>query len=197
MFHFANLAKAYPEEAADLFYSADFARIFNGSDRQYYEYYLGMSACGGNRQNVEEFLIGINKKQKIEYLTDRKEIYVEEPEGLVETEVLLTRNGWGYTALSIETEGDFLYTESAEITEQDFAGNTCRLIFVVDSAYLHDGSNFGNIRITGSCEEMEIPVVVSFRGAGDAGRRRRERKRLVLDLMALYQSFRAAGWWSG
>lgn len=199
LFHFANLAKAYPEEAADLFYSADFARIFNGSDRQYYEYYLGMSACGGNRQNVEEFLIGINKKQKIEYLTDRKEIYVEEPEGLVETEVLLTRNGWGYTALSIETEGDFLYTESAEITEQDFAGNTCRLIFVVDSAYLHDGSNFGNIRITGSCEEMEIPVVVSFRGAGDAGRRRRERKRLVLDLMALYQSFRlkrisAAAW---
>ena len=55
LFHFANLAKAYPEEAADLFYSADFARIFNGSDRQYYEYYLGMSACGGNRQNVEEF----------------------------------------------------------------------------------------------------------------------------------------------
>lgn len=190
LFHFANLAKAYPEEAVRMFYSADFSRIFNGSDRQYYEYYLGMSAHAGNRQNVEEFLIGINKKQKIEYLPDRKEIQLEEPEGLVEVEVCLTRNGWGYTALTIETEGDFLYTETTEISDGDFEGNTCRLVFFIDSDYLHDGSNFGNIRIVGICEEIMIPVTVSFRGMGNAGRLHRERKQLTLELMELYQSFR-------
>lgn len=190
LFHFANLAKAYPEEAVRMFYSADFARIFNGSDRQYYEYYLGMSAYAGNRQNVEEFLIGINKKQKIEYLLDTYEIRIEEPEGIVEKEVLITRNGWGYTALTIETEGDFLYTETVEISDGDFVGNTCRLVFFVDSGYLHDGSNFGAVRILGSCDEIEIPVTVSFGGMGDAGVLYREKKRQTWELMDLYQSFR-------
>lgn len=190
LFHFANLAKAYPEEAVELFYSADFPRIFNGSDRQYYEYYLGMSAYAGNRQNVEEFLIGISKKQKIEYLSDTREIRIEEPEGIVETEVLITRNGWGYTSLAVETEGDFLYTEMTEISDGDFTGNTCRLVFFIDSEYLHDGSNFGNITISGNCDEIEIPVTVSFRGMGNAGVLHRERKRLTLELMELYQSFR-------
>ena len=199
LFHFANLAKAYPEEAVRMFYSADFPQIFNGSDRQYYEYYLGMSAYTDNRQNVEEFLIGINKKQKIEYLLDTYEIQIEEPEEFVEKEVLITRNGWGYTALAIETEGDFLYTETAQISDSDFEGNTCRLVFFIDSGYLHDGVNLGNIRIFGSCDEIVIPVTVSFHGMGNAGVLHRERKRQTLELMELYQSFRlkrisAAAW---
>ena len=74
LFHFTNLARTNPEEAAALFYTEDFRRVFNGSDRQYYDYYRGLSAVPGNEQNVEEFLIGINKKQKIEYLTDVQEI---------------------------------------------------------------------------------------------------------------------------
>lgn len=190
LFHFANLAKAYPEEAVELFYSPDFPRIFNGSDRQYYEYYLGMSAHAGNRQNVEEFLIGINKKQKIEYLTDVKELSLADPDGIVEAVAALSRNGWGYTALTVRTEGDFLYAETTEITDSDFAGNVCRLVFLIDSSYLHDGNNYGMIRISGGCEKIEIPVTVSCRGVGASGRLHREKKRLVSELMALYQSFR-------
>lgn len=190
LFHFANLAKASPEEAVSLFYTEDFKRIFNGNDRQYYEYYLGMSAYPGNEQNVEEFLIGINKKQKIEYLTDVTEMRLEDPEGVVETGIAITRNGWGYTRLQIETEGCFLYTEKEELSDDDFLGNLCRLPVYVDSGFLHDGNNFGSLRLYNSYQEIKVPFVVKYHAIGNQGRRRMERKRLVLQLMEFYQAFR-------
>ena len=65
MFHFANLAKTDWDEAVKVFYSKPFARLFEeGADRQYYSAYKGLSAFYGNEQNVEEFLLEINKKQR-------------------------------------------------------------------------------------------------------------------------------------
>lgn len=190
LFHFANLAKTSPDEAIALFYSKDFEKVFNGSDAQYYEYYRGLSAFPGNEQNVEEFLIGINKKQKIEYLTDIAEIRLEEPEGMIETGFTVTRNGWGYTRLQIESEGGFFYTEQEELTGQDFVSNTCRVTVFVDSSLLHDGNNFGRIRLTGSYGEIVLPVMVKYHGVGKLGRRSLEKKRLTLQLMEFYQAFR-------
>lgn len=190
LFHFANLAKTSPEEAVSLFYSGEFARIFNGSDRQYYEYYLGMSAYAGNEQNVEEFLIGINKKQKIEYLTDTEEIRLEDVDGIAETGFNITRNGWGYTSLQIETQGAFLYTEKRELTDNDFLGNSCRVSVYVDSSLLHDGNNFGCIMLSNSYGKMQVKVLVKKRASHSRRRQEMERKRLVLQLMEFYQAFR-------
>lgn len=190
LFHFTNLAKSNPEEAISLFYSKDFGRIFNGSDRQFYEYYLGLSVYPKNEQNVEEFLIGINKKQKIEYLVDVDALRLEDPEGIVANEITITRNGWGYTRLNIETQGDFLYTEKEELTDNDFLGNSCRLPVFVDSSFLHDGNNLGKLRLYNSYVEIEIPVTVKYNGVGNRGRSRLEKKRLLLQLMEFYQAFR-------
>lgn len=190
LFHFANLAKTSPKEAAELFYSKDFGRIFNGGDRQYYESYLGLSAFYGNEQNIEEFLIGINKKQKIEYLTDINEIRLEDPEGIAETAITITRNGWGYSRLTIETEGSFLYTEKKEISDSDFLGNTCRLSLFVDSSRLHDGNNFGSVRIYNSYGEWKVTVTVRYHAVRNLGRSSLERKHLILQLMEFYQAFR-------
>ncbi len=190
LFHFANLAKTSPEEAVSLFYSGEFARIFNGSDRQYYEYYLGMSAYAGNEQNVEEFLIGINKKQKIEYLIDTEEIRLEDVDGIAETGFTVTRNGWGYTRLLVETQGDFLYTDKKELTDSDFSGNSCRVSVYVDSRLLHDGNNFGGIVLSNSYGNMQVKVLVKRHASHSRRRQGIERKRLVLQLMEFYQAFR-------
>ena len=190
LFHFANLAKSNPQEAVTLFYSPDFSKIFTGSDKQYYTYYRALSAIPGNEQNIEEFLIGINKKQKIEYLTDVQELRMEDPEGVEAQNITITRNGWGYTQLFIETQGEFLYTEKAEITDEDFLGNICRLPVYVDATLLHTGNNYGYIRIYNSYAKMEIPVFVKNHGVGLSGRKNREKKHQLLQLMELYQAFR-------
>lgn len=190
LFHFANLAKANPQEAVTLFYSPDFGKIFTGSDRQYYPYYKALSAIYGNEQNLEEFLISINKKQKIEYLTDVAELQLEDPEKVEAQNITITRNGWGYTELYIETEGEFVYTEKSEITDDDFLGNICRLPVYIDADRLHAGNNYGCIRISNSYVNIEIPVLVKNHGIGLRGRKNRERKHHMVQLMELYQAFR-------
>lgn len=190
LFHFANLAKTNPEEAAALFYSKDFSGIFTGSDRQFYDYYRGLSAIPGNEQNVEEFLIGINKKNKIDYLTDVQEIRLTDVKEVVETCIQITRNGWGYTRLWVEVEGDFLYTEKNVITDADFLGNSYRLPVYVDETLLHSGNNYGSIRLADNYGEKRIAVIVNQKGAGGRGHRTLYKKGLILQLMQHYRDFR-------
>lgn len=190
LFHFANLAKGHPEEALRLFYSADFKRILSGSERQYYQIYEGLSGCPGNRQNMEEFLITINKKQKIEYLTEEAEIRLDDPEGMAEDSIGITKNGWGYVNLEIVIEGDFLYTEKEILTDDDFLGNRCRLPIYIDSTKLHEGKNMGSVLLRSVYDSIVVPVMV-YKGL--SSRRSRisvEKRRLTVQIMEYYQAFR-------
>ena len=74
LFHFTNLAKSNWQEAVKLFYSPDFSVVFTGSDAQYADDYRALSVYEGNEQNMEEFLIQINKKQKVEFLLFLQEL---------------------------------------------------------------------------------------------------------------------------
>lgn len=74
LFHFANLAKSNWKEAVRLFYDPEFLRLFQGNDAHFYDSYRILSTYEGNEQNVEEFLICINKKQQLEFLTEEKEL---------------------------------------------------------------------------------------------------------------------------
>lgn len=199
LFHFANLAKVSPEEAVSVFYSPDFVQILNGTDRQYREYYLGLSAYPYHEQNVEEFLIGIHKKQKIEYLIQPNTLTVDNPEEEEEQVLMITRNGWGYTELKITVEGDFLKISKEKLTEQDFMGNLCRLPVVIRTRALHAGNNYGAVLFTGSYDAIRVPVLVKHNGTLPGVRSRQEKKQITLQLMKLYLAFRmkkigAASW---
>lgn len=161
LFHFANLAKTNWAEAVQLFYHPAFSSVFHGSDSRFLETYLGLSKTRGNEQNMDEFLVAIGKKEAIDYIPMEDSVRMEEPIGVVEGRITLTRNGWGYTALAIETEGDFLYLEHNVLTDDDFLGNICNFAFLVDSAKLHAGNNFGQIRIYNATYELCIPVLIS------------------------------------
>ncbi len=192
MFHFANLAKANWAEAVKLFYSREFERLFtDGNDRQYYGAYKGLSAVYGNEQNVEEFLLEINKKQKVEYILSETDICIEDPYDISEHSLTVTRNGWGHTFLNIGAEGDFLTLEKEKISDDDFLGNSFCLNYYIDSEKLHAGRNYGAIHIFNSCVSLTIPVLAvrnmeHKRALGI----RREKRNLLLKLMKYYDSFR-------
>lgn len=192
MFHFANLAKENWEEAVKIFYSSQFRKLFTeGLDRQYYSAYKGLSAVPGNEQNMEEFLLEINKKQRVEFLSEKTEILVEDTEGVQRHEIVITRNGWGYTYLELEADGDFLRTEKKKVSEYDFLGNTFRLVFYIDSGKLHAGRNFGGIHIFNSYTDITIPVtVVCNEGKKNSYGIRKEKKQLIVQLVDSYCSFR-------
>ena len=195
LFHFANLAKSNWQEAVKLFYSSDFERVFSGSDAQYADVYRGLSAYYGHEQNMEEFLIQVNKKRRVEYLVEDDRLVLENVFGehaysVVERELSIVRNGWGYTCLNVECSGDFLFTEKEVLTDDDFLGNRCRLPVFIDGKLCHKGNNYGQITLYNSYVCLTVSVTVrtadrNFKSGNDlAG------KRSLVQLMEFYQAFR-------
>ncbi len=191
MFQFANLAKTNWEEAVQMFYTPQFANVFLGNDRQYFGLYQGLSCLPKNAQNVEEFLIAANKKQRVEYTLAETRIQMYDPSGIVSGEIELIRSGWGYTALTLQAEDAFLSLEKTSLNDDDFLGNRCRTAFYVNSAKLHAGRNFGTIRIESPYHALQVQVmVINTPKKRFAIGIRREQKQLISELMALYLSFR-------
>ena len=199
LFHFANLARESWEEAVALFYSPEFEDILVDNDRQYHTLYMGLSSNQGNEHNVDQFLIAVHKKQPIEYSFVEKELEIEDPAGVTELEINLTRSGWGATCLQVTVDGEFLFTEKQTITENDFMGSSCRLPVFVDDSMLHGGRNPGRITLSDMEHRMEVPVTVYCRRRRGTAGGSRERKRLLMQLMEHYQAMRlkqisASGW---
>ncbi len=189
LFHFANLARENWQEAVKLFYSGDFLLILEGNDAQFLDDYKALSAYKGNEQNMEEFLIRIHKKQKVEYTCEKElEVAVVEPGTVTEKELTVLRSGWGYTRLTIECVGEFLFTEKEVLTDDDFLGNQCHLPVYVDGSLCHRGRNFGQIILCNGGSRLAIPVVAGTRmGYGGPGL---SEKRYTQKLMELYLAFR-------
>lgn len=200
LFHFANLARTNWDEAVKLFYSRDFERVFDGVDRQYYGIYRGLSLGAKRQQNVEEFLLEIRKKQKVEFLLEKTQIRIEDPRDMEENRLVINRNGWGFSELSIEKDGDFIVLEKDVVREEDFLGNTCRLPFYISAKGLHGGRNYGSIRLynpyvelTASITVISKSVLVKIPGI------RMQKKHKIAELMQYYEAFRikkisAASW---
>lgn len=191
LFHYANLARDSWEEAVALFYSPQFVNILVGNDRQHYPLYMGLASSEGNEHNVDQFLTAIHKKQPIEYLLRETELEIEEPMGMMELEIHLTRSGWGSTRLQVTVEGEFLFTEKQVITNNDFMGSTCRLPVFVDSSMLHGGRNQGRVTLFDTEHTLRVSVTVcGSRGGAAPSRAARERKRIQVQLMEHYQTMR-------
>lgn len=190
LFHFANLAKANWLEAVNLFYSKEFLQIFSGNDKKYYGAYSGLSYEYGNQRNVDEFLIEINKKQTIEYLLAEDEVVIDNPMDVTEGKLHITRNGWGCTYLEIEAEGSFLTVTKEQLTDDEFLGNHCELSYYVDSSKLHEGNNYGRIRLLSSKQTIEIPFFIRVNDETRALKSELLAKQRIVELTKYYLDFR-------
>ncbi len=191
LFHFTNLAKSNWREAVRFYYSPAFPYVLKNSDKQVALVYQGLSSFEGNEQNVEEFLIAMNKKQKVEYIVAEDYLRMNNPQGVVEAGLNVIRNGWGYTYLEVWAEGDFLFLDKNVLTEEDFSGNRYSLPVYIDGTQLHAGKNFGAVKFRNAYTAFEIPVEV-VQGRTDSLEHEfyLEMEKNISGLMELYQEFR-------
>lgn len=191
LFHFTNLAKSNWDEAVKLFYSDEFLSVFKGNDAQYKKVYLGLSHFYGNEQNVEEFLMSINKKQAVEYIPERDTIVIHDPSTITEEYVNITRNGWGYTSLHVETEGSFVSVSKSEITDNDFLGNFLSFPVTINPENLHGGQNLGRVRFFNAFTNFEVTVLVSSEVISKHDLSKHlEYNHAQYDLLTYYEAFR-------
>ena len=195
---FANLAKTSWAEAVRQFYRPEFAAQLSENDPEAYAVYRGLAVRNGNEQNVEEFLISTGNKQPVSFLPQVRQIRTELSRRLLEQDVdysryplRITRNGWGYTSLTLEAEGGFLQIEPGQLTDEDFVGNAATVNYTVDMGALHEGKNLGSILLISPYGTERIPVVVQFQNRPTTTQmKRKEKKELVLQLMQDYEKFR-------
>lgn len=69
---------------------------------------------------MEEFLVSIHKKQPVEYMLPRTEIVITSLHGQLCETLQVVKNGWGYSRLQVEVEGDFISTEKKILRDEDF-----------------------------------------------------------------------------
>ena len=190
LFHFTNLAKSNWEEAVKLFSQTNFEDVLTGNDSKYINLYHGLSRQGEKNRNLEEFLIGINKKQKIEYVAEHSSIKIDNPQGIVSHVVKIERNGWGYTHLNVKADGSFLTVEKNQLSDNDFLGNSCHYTFYVNEENLHEGKNFGRLIFRHMYGSFEVVIQVNRNSFGKISLTGHKRKSITYAIIRHFLDFR-------
>lgn len=196
LFHFANLAKVNWQEALKCFVSDEFVHILTGSGRQYEEAYRGLLENGIDNRCIddamEQFLVLIRKKQSVKFswLAERLKYDVEDiPERI---ELVVERNGWGYTEVNVEAVGAFFKESRLLLKEDDFVNDRAKISFGINRAQISAGKNYGFVRIITQGDEKRCEIVVEKSFENEENKMYQFRKKqLTSVMMRLYLDYRA------
>lgn len=188
LFHFVNLVKQEYEEALRLFLSPEFKEVFLRKDIGTGSMYEGLVQGADKKRALEEFMIGISKKQPMVFsVSDTRREYDSLTESYGDI-LLLTRNTWGYQKIDVEVEGDFITDCRSCISSEDFAGNTYEFSYLIDIGKLHGGMNYGKIVFRTVEETTECVIAVD--NIKDRDTAHGEINRCISSLAVKYLDFR-------
>ena len=190
---FTRLAASNWDEAYHLFYNRSFLNTIpydNVYERLTYE---GFACARPSGQNMEEFLIGVNKKQPVSISVDKsEEIFMasKEPQSGCFT---ITKDNWGYTEIRLRTDCEFIKLSKPVLTLDDFIGKTYLYEYIIDASAMHAGRNFGRIYIDGVYQSFTIDITAGVRdddGSISDIAVTKDIKECMVGIMELYTSFR-------
>lgn len=190
---FTRLAASNWDEAYHLFYNRNFLNTIpydNVYERLTYE---GFACARPSGQNMEEFLIGVNKKQPVSISVDKsEEIFMasKEPQSGCFT---ITKDNWGYTEIRLLTDCEFIKLSKPVLTLDDFIGKTYLYEYIIDASAMHAGRNFGRIYIDGVYQSFTIDITAGVRdddGSISDIAVTKDIKECMVGIMELYTSFR-------
>lgn len=190
LYDFSVLAKTNWTEAYQLFYHKSFANIIKPKERKEAMIYRGIASAKPSNQNLEEFLVGIRKKQKIHFSVNRNSYdYPQFTESVKET-IEIQKDSWGYIELEIISDCEFLVPSKKKITTEDFIGSTCLLDFMISYDKLHAGRNYGFLLIKGLYHNEEITFTIYKDVPKEPDKSRMDIKECKVGIMELYQAYR-------
>ena len=162
---FAKLAQSSVDEAYRLFYSQNFRNILHPSETREALLYEGLSSGAPSRQKVEEFLVSIHKKNRVELALPKEEMQYEAVENSFKETFEIQRSQWGVLDIRIESDAQFLGLEKKHLTEENFMGSVCVVEYYVDITKMHAGRNYGRIYMDVPGRTLCFTVCASTRKA--------------------------------
>ena len=190
---FTRLAASNWDEAYHLFYNRNFLNTIPYDNVYERLTYKGFACARPSGQNMEEFLIGVNKKKPVSISVDKsEEIFMasKEPQSGCFT---ITKDNWGYTEIRLRTDCEFIKLSKPVLTHDDFIGKTYLYEYIIDASAMHAGRNFGRIYIDGVYQSFTIDITAGVRdddGSISGIAVTKDIKECMVGIMELYTSFR-------
>lgn len=190
LFNFTNLAKVDWSEAVCLFKTKEFRLLIKSQDDKILLQYDNLLKSRSASRALEEFLIAIRKKLKINYIVDKNVLHYEVGNESFMDKVTLMKDNWGYEEIRVSTDAPFLSLEHKIIWADYFIGNTYPLEFVINPKFLRPGNNFGRIFFNSIHESIVVEVTCHSQVDSHKKPSRKIIKNNLAKLTNLYISFR-------
>ncbi len=188
LFQFTNLVKTDYDQAVPVFTDSRFSECLLKDNLEYQALYEGLIKGRNVNNALEEFLIGINKKQRVVFKIDEDLRKYDSLSGDYGDIIRITKDTWGYVEINVETDGAFISECKSFLTTDDFAGNTYEYGFTIKKDRLHGGVNYGKIIFDTGFQRLEFRISVDNSGDRDACYT--ERKICASKLTKMYLKFR-------
>ena len=163
---FAATAKNDYETALRLFEYRDFYEAPFMKDLHVRALYGGLKGRPDRKKELEEFLTGLGVKVPVKLSADESEWRFDEPAGVIEECITVTRSCWGYVSLEVTADCDFIEIPVRNIGDQDFTDDICEIVYRIHPGRMHQGLNQGRIIITGIEERFVVPVTAMVNPGG-------------------------------
>lgn len=191
LYDFSVLAKTNWSEAFQLFYHKDFANVIKPNEIKEGMIYRGIISAKPSNQNMEEFLIGIRKKDKISFQVDKPQFELYHVTETVKESVEIKKDNWGYVEINASCEEDFIRIEKKKIRSEDFIGSVYSFEFYIDAKALHGGRNYAKIYLSSVYETKTIEIVADTRHKSEEEiSLSLQKKECLAGIMELYQAYR-------
>lgn len=192
LYDFSCLAKANWEEAYQLFYHKNFVNIIKPNEVKESMLYKGILAARPSNQNLEEFLIGIRKKDKITLSVEKSELEIYDVTEPIQETIEIRKDHWGFVEIKVSCEDEFVIIEKGKITSEDFLGSVFSFEFVIDPERMHKGKNFAKISLITAYETIDISIMASLSGKKEETSisSHFQKKEYLMGIMELYQAYR-------
>lgn len=205
LYDFSQLAKSNWSEAFQLFYHKNFSNVIKANEIKENMIYRGIIAAKPSNQNMEEFLIGIRKKEKISFTVDKAQFELHGVTETLKESVEIKKDNWGYIEINATCDGDFVRIEKKKIRSEDFIGSVYTFEFYIDKKELHAGRNFARIILSSVYETKTIEIVAEAKersndlknnstrektGASESVPEYLQKKEYLAGIMELYQAYR-------
>lgn len=158
---FSNLAKLNWEEALKIFQSRFFADILDEKSKLLYK---GLCYRYTTAHELEEFLVGIGKKTRIQFHIDNPERNLGRIREDYSDIIRVFKSGWGHLDIQIGADADFIKLKDNHIQTSHFTGRDTEIPFTIAMDELHAGKNYGTITLRTPFQKHTVQICVQKTG---------------------------------
>lgn len=153
--------------------------------------YRALSVTPLHLQKMEEFLVTLNQKHRIEFSLEKQYYIYENVFEVLEDTILLKKNHWGYFVLECSCDSDIITLPKKYLTPDDFVGSTSFLTFQINHAKLHAGKNYVKVIFSNAYQVLEAEICVYNHNDMELiSKRRKEEKNKRIELEKEYIAYR-------